>query len=74
MLNGVNIIMATLPKGLKNCATCALWAGPRTPKFGGIVEVDRHAKGKCCGGGFNNVQIEAMCNCNKWELWPAVRK
>ena len=62
-----------LPKNFKQCATCALWAGKRTPEFGGYSKFDTNEKGKCCGGAFNNLSMSAQATCNKWELWPAIR-
>jgi hypothetical protein len=63
-----------LRKSFKVCATCALWGGMRTAEFGGYAKFEQNQKGKCCGGGYNNAQMTPMAKCNKWELWPPIRK
>jgi len=64
----------TLPKSFKVCATCAFWGGTRTAEFGGYSKFEQNQKGKCQGGVFNNIQMSPMATCNKWELWPPIRK
>jgi hypothetical protein len=30
-------------------------------------------KGKCCGGGFNQAQMNSMASCGKWQKWQAIK-
>jgi len=63
-----------MSKSFTVCATCALWGGTRTAEFGGYAKFEQNEKGKCCGGGFNNLQMSPMQKCSNWELWPPIRK
>ena len=58
----------------KACATCALWSGIRTTDGCNILSVfEQNQTGKCCGGGLNQVQMNPMASCGKWQKWQALR-
>ncbi|MBR1983255.1 MAG: hypothetical protein IKA12_01035 [Clostridia bacterium] len=63
-----------LPSSFKVCATCALWAGSRsTDAFGSYSVFEQNLTGKCCGGGFNQAQLNPMASCSKWQKWQALK-
>jgi hypothetical protein len=63
-----------LPSSFKVCATCALWAGSRsTDAFGSYSIYEDSQTGKCCGGGFNQGQMNPMASCSKWQKWQALK-
>ena len=63
-----------LPSSFKVCATCALWAGCRsTDAFGSYSVFEQNQTGKCCGGGFNQAQMNPMASCSKWQKWQALK-
>ena len=63
-----------LPSSFKVCATCALWAGSRsTDVFGSYSVFEQKQTGKCCGGGFNQAQMNPMASCSKWQKWQALK-
>ena len=65
---------SSLTSSFKVCATCALWSGSRTTdNFNTRVEFERNQKGKCCGGCFNNCQMQPMASCSKWQKWQALK-
>jgi len=70
----IQMSQITLPKSYKICATCALWGGIRTAEPGGYTKFEQDQKGKCQGGLYNTIQMPPMATCNKWEIWPPIRK
>lgn len=63
-----------LYKTFKQCGTCSLWTGVRTPVPSGHSVFDKNQKGKCCGGGFPNGNMSYNDGCLKWDLWAPLRK
>ena len=61
-------------KSFKICATCAFWAGSRTPDGGNAV-YDSSQRAKCSApsGTFKNSDMQPQQNCGKWEVWPPLR-
>ena len=60
------------------CGCCALWGGRREPS-GRIfpapyANVDSDERGICMGGGFSGTQMKASGGCDRWQLWPGLRK
>ncbi len=63
----------TLPPSFKVCATCALWAGIRSPyALRNYVTFEMDQTGECCGGGFNRAQLNPMASCAQWQKWPVL--
>ena len=57
----------TLPSDWKCCATCCNWAGcSRADAFKmWVTFIDEPAR--CCGGGFNGLDMQASSSCSNWE-------
>ncbi len=63
-----------LPSSFKLCATCGLWAGSRsTDVFCSYSIFEQNQTGKCCGGGFNQAQMNPMACCSKWQKWQVLK-
>ena len=70
--------MTTYNGGIRACASCALWSGPREPEGNifpaALVRADSNATGKCMGGGFTSQETRASTGCGSWQLWPGLKK
>lgn len=63
-----------LSSSYKVCATCSLWAGSRSTDNGNVLSVfEQNETGKCCGGGYNQMQKNSMASCGKWQKWQAIK-
>lgn len=63
-----------LSSSFKVCATCALWAGSRSTDGCNTLSVfEQNQTGKCCGGGFNQAQMNPIASCGKWQKWQALK-
>lgn len=68
--------MSSFSNTQKLCGTCARWTGPRDPgriSPAMFVQVPENAKGKCMGGGFNQLQMLALQSCSQYLKWPVLR-
>lgn len=69
----------TITNDTRCCATCANWAGPRTPLHGGsYVEVSSSdVRGKCYANVFCGVTSGPTAtdgrSCSKYTKWGAMR-
>ncbi len=68
------MVQDQLQQSFKVCATCLFWGGVRSAEFGGYSKFDTSEKGKCMGGAFRGSEMDPMQTCNKWEVWPLIRK
>lgn len=60
----------TVPKNFKGCMTCVHWCGTRqTNPSCSVIHFEDSIKGKCAGGGFNNLQMSPLSSCNKYKSW-----
>ena len=58
------------------CVTCDLWGGERQakPPYQAVfVAFESNARGKCLGGGFQNVDVSARTTCSKWRKWGPLK-
>ena len=66
------------PFNIKNCATCAYWAGARSTNFYGeySVTADYTSFGKCLHqtNGWHNQDRQACFICPAYEKWAALKK
>ena len=58
---------STLPSDWKCCATCACWAGCTSADYHRLWVTYQESKGRCCGGGFNGLEMNPMESCSSWE-------
>tara|TARA_B110000483_G_scaffold70409_1_gene87987 strand:+ start:121 stop:837 length:717 start_codon:yes stop_codon:yes gene_type:complete len=71
--NGGN--MTPISSSVRNCATCAMWGGAREIDTSRIVvrTAGPTVKGKCMGGGHNNMNMTATGTCAKHQKWSSLR-
>lgn len=66
----------TLSNQNKMCASCDLWGGARKanlPYPAVFITVEPNEKGICMGGGFNNMDMNAIATCSSWKKWGVLR-
>lgn len=55
---------------MKTCGTCRKWCGQRMPNdpwANNLVIESPETRGKCLGGGFNQLNMQANSRCQQWE-------
>ena len=66
-----------IPYSMKQCGTCAYWAGDReADRLGQRVYVDnRMQKGKCMcrGSGWMNSEKQACSTCTSYQRWSVLK-
>ena len=68
-------VMTPFSSSVGYCATCAMWGGTREIDTSRIVvrTAGPTIKGKCMGGGHNNMNMTATGTCAKHQKWSSLR-
>ena len=68
-------VMTPFSSSVKACATSVFWGGNREIDTSRIVvrTAGPTVKGKCMGGGHNNMDMPATGTCAKHQKWSSLR-